>query len=252
MTMTPGEINKFIMKYIGVEGGNLNIFTHSTLNDFYSEYCELDIDVQKFRQEYESKAKIFKAILIESKPLDQAKIIRGTINKVSSEQSVEYSENRQKYEDEFIKIAEMLENSTVINSAELKISKKSVLEALKDAEVLLQQRGPTSAVDRVHTALHGYLKELCQDRNLDIGEDPSLPKLFKIIRSEFPEFKGEDKNHTEILDILNSMSQGIDKLNKIRNEGTRAHPQDGLIGEPEAWLCINFGFSILNYLSLKL
>jgi hypothetical protein len=36
-----------------------------------------------------------------------------------------------------------------------------VERALVDAEQLLSSSGPISAVDRVHTALHGYLREVC-------------------------------------------------------------------------------------------
>lgn len=40
---------------------------------------------------------------------------------------------------------------------------QAVLAALADAQVLLESRGPTSAVDRVHTGLHGFLQTACTD-----------------------------------------------------------------------------------------
>ena len=36
------------------------------------------------------------------------------------------------------------------------------LAALADAQALLRTRGPTSAVDRVHTGLHAFLKAACE------------------------------------------------------------------------------------------
>ena len=46
----------------------------------------------------------------------------------------------------------------------------SVVErALADAETLLREQGPTSAVDRVHTALHGYLLAACQRHGVTAG-----------------------------------------------------------------------------------
>src|SRR5260370_19705952 len=44
---------------------------------------------------------------------------------------------------------------------ELVKSTDSGLAALADAQALLRSRGPSSAVDRVHTGLHGFLKAAC-------------------------------------------------------------------------------------------
>lgn len=42
-----------------------------------------------------------------------------------------------------------------------------VEKALKDAEVLLTNSGPVSAVDRVHTAMHGYLKSVLDKHDVE-------------------------------------------------------------------------------------
>jgi len=45
----------------------------------------------------------------------------------------------------------------------LSVSSLAVDRALADAEQLIETRGPTSGVDRVHTALQGFMIELCRN-----------------------------------------------------------------------------------------
>jgi hypothetical protein len=34
--------------------------------------------------------------------------------------------------------------------------------AIQDTKILIEKNGATSGVDRIHTVLHGYLKEVCK------------------------------------------------------------------------------------------
>ena len=50
-----------------------------------------------------------------------------------------------------------------------------VIRAINDAEALLQEGGPTSAVDRVHTALHGHLRYLCDQAKIPHDREDTMP-----------------------------------------------------------------------------
>lgn len=66
-------IYRLVNQYIGVNGGYLGNFSYRTHQEFYPEYCDLEIDPY----EYEGTTKDrFIAILSKAEPRIQAKIIR--------------------------------------------------------------------------------------------------------------------------------------------------------------------------------
>jgi len=140
---------------------------------------------------------------------------------------------------ELLTVAVRLEADGHVDSPVLEQTSEVVFEALKDAEVLLNSRGPKSAVDRAHTALHGYLKKLCLDRGEPLSKDPSLTDVFKILREKFPEFSAVIPHDKEAKRLFGSMSSVLDSLNTIRNRGTLAHPNELLLEAAEAMLYIN-------------
>jgi hypothetical protein len=57
---------------------------------------------------------------------------------------------------EFVQIIQRLESGTPILVKIPGNSSDVVLRAIADADLLLRSSGATRAVDRIHTALHGY------------------------------------------------------------------------------------------------
>lgn len=132
----------------------------------------------------------------------------------------------------------------------LAFSSVAVESALRDAEVLMGKNGPSSAVDRVHTALHGYLKVLCAEAKIPCVEDESVTGLFKKLRTQHPTLK-DDVGLEQVGSVLKGMASGIDALNMVRNNFSGAHPK-GRLDSAEAMLMINFTRSVLHYLKTKL
>lgn len=132
------------------------------------------------------------------------------------------------------------------------LSASEIVErALADADNLLHSSGPISCVDRLHTALHGYLRALCVDAGLTGLEGIPVTSLFKQLRAAHPSFQhlgAQDKN---IDRILNGFSSVIDALNTIRNNASIAHPNDALLGETEAALAVNVIRTLFHYISAK-
>jgi hypothetical protein len=62
------------------------------------------------------------------------------------------------------------------------------LDALADANVLVAQRGPASGLDRLHTAIHDYLKDACSKANVPLAENASLEDAFTRLRAGHPKF----------------------------------------------------------------
>jgi len=127
-----------------------------------------------------------------------------------------------------------------------------VEKALEDAQVLLTSNGPVSAVDRVHTALHGYLKSSLSQKGVPYKADAGITELYKSLRENVPEIKELGARSEDMNKMLRSLTSVLDALNPIRNRSSVAHANEELIGEAEAKFVINIVSSVLHYLDSKL
>lgn len=127
-----------------------------------------------------------------------------------------------------------------------------VRKALTDADSLLLSNGATSAIDRLHTALHGYLRSVCSEANIQISDNAAITALFKALRTQHYAFQNLGHQENEIQRILTSFASVVDSLNTIRNHGSVAHPNESLLGEHEAELTVNAVRTLFNYLVKKI
>lgn len=127
-----------------------------------------------------------------------------------------------------------------------------VRAALGDAEVLIREGRPSSAVDRVHTALHGHLRALCDAENIPVPVgDPSITVLLKALRENHTRFQETVAFSDEARRMVMSMSTALDALNTIRNNASLAHANEALLGEPEAHLAIDSARTVFRYVDAK-
>jgi len=125
-------------------------------------------------------------------------------------------------------------------------STESVERALRDAEHLLKASGPSSAVDRIHTAFHAYLRAVVSGAG--IGDtDANVTHLFKVIRTKHPAVQGPVSSR-----ILGGMASIVDTINTARNHSSLAHPNEELLDEPDAMLVIHAVRTMLHYLDSRL
>lgn len=126
-----------------------------------------------------------------------------------------------------------------------------VRRALNDAEHLMHASGPISAVDRLHTAMHGYFRSLCLESGIAVPDEASLTLLFKLLRQHHPSLQSFGLYDKDLVRVLQGFAQAVDALNSLRNNGSVAHPSDDLLGEAEAHLAVNAIRTIFNYISAK-
>lgn len=239
-------ITILVNRYIGVEGGYLGDFTYRTHSDFYREYCGLDKEPNAFDGTTRER---FIAIFEASTPVEQGKIIFGALERFPHDEGpkTRTAELAEKLATE----AQRLLDSKLVSDPSLSTNSEMVHETLADAKSLIEHREARSAVDRVHTAFHGYLRTQCTAAGIPYEEKDDLVKLVKRL------FEGQPKlaiavKSSEVQNIVRSLVSISDSLNPIRNQGSRAHPNETLIGEPEAYLVVNSIYSVLSYLESKL
>lgn len=131
---------------------------------------------------------------------------------------------------------------------ELKITGSTINQAINDARTLLNTQGATSAIDRVHTVLHGYLKQVCKDSNISYDDDATINQLVNLLKTSHPALATKNDNTDQ---ILKSLANVLDKLNPVRNNSSLAHPNQTLLEQDEAMFVINTVNTVLSYLNSK-
>jgi hypothetical protein len=127
-----------------------------------------------------------------------------------------------------------------------------VRRALTDADNLLATSGAPSVIDRLHTAMHGYLRSACQDGAITNPNDATLTQAYKTLRMHHPALKSSGPHDGEIGKILTSFASVLDALNTLRNHGSVAHPNENLLEAGEGTLVVNAVRTIFHYLNEKL
>jgi hypothetical protein len=249
--LTGPEIVRIVNRYIGVSGGYLGLperFTYRTHGEFYAEYCDLSVDLNTFEG---TTRETFMAALESLSPRDQVKVLLGVIERFPPDETGAPNSRRATHAVLLTYIAR-LESGPLIASQTPQITSEVVLRALQDAENLIQTSGPTSAVDRVHTVLHGYLIAVCDGAGVAHGDRDSMVALFRKLEANHSSLADLGPRSQDIKTVLNSSASILDALLPVRNQGSMAHPNAEVLGEPEARLIINVGRTLLNYLDAKL
>jgi hypothetical protein len=240
------EINKLMERYIGSSGGYLGTFgSHPEWLRFY-----LDCGVDVIPTDYQGTNKArFQAILDAAGPRDQAKIIRGILKR----HPVGSSEDRtQDLHDEFLRLAQRLEagagvaNPTPVDTSEF------VERTLAEVEHAVTSKRETSGIDRVHSALHGYLRHVCDQVPVTYVEKDRIEQLFKKLRDQHPAFNDLGPRPQDMVTITDSLVSIMNVADPLRNRASFAHPTKALLGIPEALLVINTAKTILHYVDAKL
>lgn len=249
MSLTKQEIATVINLYIGVKDGYLGNFSYHSYEEFYLEFCDLDISPSAYDGTTKTK---FVKILESSDQLIQSKILYGVLKRFPiSYFPVSQQEQKARVAHEVETIIRRLENGQNIIHEKLIITNATVERAIQDTRILIEKNGAISGVDRIHTTLHGYLKQVCKQAGIAIAIDETLTQLFKKLRNNHPSFLQGKTRQTDIDQIINSFSNVLDKLNLIRNNASISHPNEELLEEDEALFVVNAAQIILNYLNRK-
>lgn len=122
----------------------------------------------------------------------------------------------------------------------------TVIRALGDAKALIGTVDSSSAIDRAHTALHGYLVQLCTDNKIILPDGPTASKAFKQLRQNHPALQESGHRPQEITRVLNSFAASIDAFSTLRNNASLAHVNE-LLDVPEATAIVNAMYTIFRY-----
>lgn len=243
MSLTRRDIMRVVNRYIGVSGGYLGDFSYRTHADFYPEYCDLDIDPYQLEGTTRER---FMHILGNASTSDQAKILRGVVACFPPEDPPVPKTRTTDLKDELLALAATLDAAPVVPSPTLGADFETTRRHLADAERLIAGDGASRAVDRVHTAIHDYLKQECLKRAVPLTDDPGLTTAFSALRQHHPAFVVTTEWTKEINKVVRRFAQVLEALNELRNNASPAHPNETL-DEAEAMLAVNAARTVLHY-----
>jgi Abortive infection C-terminus len=246
--ITRREIVRLVKNYIGVTNGYLGDFSYRTHEEFYPEFCELDISPMAIPTG--TTRERFEKILSTSPPSVQAIIIRGILKKFPPQEGSVL--RTQEMHDEFVQVAARLDGVSPVATPSTSYTSAIVERTLADAESLIETNGATSGVDRIHTAMHGYMRVVCDAEGITYSRDATINALFTLIRGQHPAFTTPGPRSQDITQILRAMNAVMDVLNPIRNQASAAHPNENLLAPAEAMLVINITRTMLHYIDAKL
>ena len=123
-----------------------------------------------------------------------------------------------------------------------------VQKAVEDATVFIREGRYESAVDRVHTAFHGYLRQLLTEHSEPFGVDDSLSALYSKLHGFYSSSIQPADVGERVKTILRSAGGMINTVNELRNNNTIAHPNGQLIQAREAQLVIRLVNAVVDYI----
>jgi hypothetical protein len=132
-----------------------------------------------------------------------------------------------------------------------KTATDSGLAALADAQALIRDRGPTSAVDRVHTGLHDFLRAACDEEHITYPSDPTATQLLKRLLEAHPALTDLGPRTEDVKRIIRTSGSIVDTLGTLRNRASLAHANQELLDQDEALLVINIARSLLRFFDSK-
>lgn len=164
-----------------------------------------------------------------------------------------YAERRVYIDKLYSELLEILnkseETSTNISFYNIEDKNDTIKMAVKDAELFISKGDYDSAVDRVHTAFHGYLRQLLEEHDKKSYEKDSLPSLYNKLHDYYSSAIEPKEVGTRIKEILRSANGMINAVNEIRNNNTLSHPNVILIRKREAQLVIRLISVLIDYIN---
>jgi hypothetical protein len=128
----------------------------------------------------------------------------------------------------------------------------AAMHALADAQLLLENGRAVSAVDRVHTGLHGFLKSSCERDGIPYEQESTPNQLLKLLLEKHPVFQDMGPRGEEIRRMIRSSASIIDSMGTLRNRASLAHANEDLLDHDGALFMVNLARSLLAFLDGKM
>jgi translation elongation factor EF-1beta len=223
-----------IEKFLGMSSGYVADFSDRTFHEFVGVVTGLDIDDPKYHYASNSKANRLRQFIKVEDDHTVGKLIQEMCNHyfdvlVEGQTKTWYPQEDDKLKEsqelyhECLKIAQRLQGNVVENISALKPNSddtdfKKLAESIRES---IEKNLPEVALDRLHTFVMKYIRELCKKHGIEYEVDESLHSIF----GKYIKFLIANGNiETEMSKrILKTSISNLDSFNDVRNNKSFAH-----------------------------
>lgn len=242
---------QYLEKLTGMQGGYVFDFSNRTFRDFIFDTVRIDIDEKRFYKNGESKAKRFRVFLEMESDHNVGVVIKELCDywlmKVKMGEFKKNPANEELYK-ECLKLADKLKSGAVVENMEAiqpnvdDADFKKFSESIKDC---IERNQPETGLDRLHTFLTRYIRELCQKHKIEIKKDLPLHSIFGMYLKYLTGNNLIDSEMT--VRILKSSISVMEAFNSVRNEKSFAH-DNPILNYDESILIFNAVSNVLKFI----
>lgn len=147
-----------------------------------------------------------------------------------------------------IDIGILIEHYEIVDFSGIAIS-DVIAKAIADAEQFMTSGKYDSAFDRVHTAFHGYLRKVLDNKSVQYEESDTLTQLYTKLHDKVASEISSSEIAELVKKTMRSSSGAIAAINEMRNKHSLSHPNDYIIGKREAEFAIKIIKDISDYIN---
>jgi len=210
---------------LGMSSGYILNFSNRTFEDFMLDTAGVEIYDQKYDFESGSKANRMRAFWDLESDFQVAKVLEELIE--NWEEYAGYGS--QPPSDNFKQIAQRLKASAPvpdISAIQPNVKDKGFEALAKAVRTSIENNEPQAGLDRLHTFLVKYFRNLCVKHGKDVGRDKPLHSL---VGEYIKAIKTKGLIESEITErILKSTISVMEAFNKVRNNHSYAHDNEVL------------------------
>jgi hypothetical protein len=238
-------------KFLGMGGGYVLEFSNRTFQEFVLGSLGIDIYEEKYNYASGSKANRLRAFWDKEPNYVIGKLIFDLLEYWQTSRLTHYQEitpAEQALFDECHKIAERLKKDGLVEHIEViqAYSDDRDFSALaKSIRDSIQRNEPELALDRLHTFVVKYLRQLCDKHEIGYDKNRPLHSLF----GEYVKYLRQNKLiESEMAErILKSSITILDSFNDVRNNRSLAH-DNPILNYSESVLIFNNVSSTIRFI----
>lgn len=214
-----------IESFLGMKTGYVMDFSDRTFHEFVGEATGLNIESEKYFYATNSKANRLRAFIKTESNYTFGKLLSAFCDywlaKVHTGEFDYRDENLYK---DCVKIAERLKQESIvehIDAIQPNSDDKDFALLAKSIKESIEKNEPESALDRLHTFVVKYVRQLCDNHSLTYVKDEPVNSLFGKYVKHLVTNKLIDSIMSE--KILKYSINIIDAFNDVRNNNSFAH-----------------------------
>lgn len=244
---------KYLEKLMEMGSGYVLDFSNRTFREFVHETVKIDINEAKYFENGDSKANRLRTILQLESDYNAGVLIQGLLNYWLNQVQMgerDYNHTDENIYKECLKLAERLKAGGIIenidalepNTDDADFAKLS--ESIKEC---IENNKPETGLDRLHTFVTKYVRELCKKHKIDVKKDMPLHSLFGMY-IKFLSVNGLIESEMSIR-ILKSSISVMEAFNTVRNEQSFAH-DNPILNYSESILIFNAVSNTLKFIEI--